>query len=299
MRTSHLFFLVLAAGTLVIPMVRQARPEPQAPSLVVSDDQKAFANEPVSLQVSVDPVAESEVLKIVGLVAGTRVLSGVPIENASWQLQAHDANIVQIVPPADFVGTMHVVVALLTQDQKLLGLHPVRLEWCAKNSVAMQNNASPEAKTAVVSPPASSIAATQQMEPPHSSNAHIDAVTMPHLQATSLSFDTTAIRADGLEFRTTVTHMQAAIPPPASAVPTQVPEPTKAEKGANAAADAIPASNPTGVGEDDLLRKANAALAVIHELRFSDRSGQSRLRAMLSHRARTQLGLWVTDSAQR
>ena len=136
-----LFAIVtIGCGLLTIVMVRQAspEPEPQASSLLIDDDQKAFANAPISLQVSVVPAPQNELLKFVGLAAGGRVSAAVTIENSAWQLPAHDLNNVSIYPPADFVGTMHVMVALLSQDQKLLALHAVRLQWTAKNLDPLQ-----------------------------------------------------------------------------------------------------------------------------------------------------------------
>ena len=65
---------------------------------------------------------------------GSRLSAGVAVGGPGWQLPAHDRNGVSIYPPADFVGTMHVMIALLSQDQKLLGLRAVRLQWTTKNA---------------------------------------------------------------------------------------------------------------------------------------------------------------------
>jgi hypothetical protein len=154
MRLAYLILLLtVACGLSAIPMVRQAKPEPQASSLLIADGQKAFANEPLSLQVLVAPAPQNESLKFVGLAAGARLSAGVAIEDSSWQLPAHDLNNVSIYPPANFIGTMHVIVALLSQDQKLLGLHAVQLQWATNNSDSAQAGSPTGYTNAVAVPP--------------------------------------------------------------------------------------------------------------------------------------------------
>ncbi len=139
MRLAYLILPLTAAfGVSAIPMVHQAKPELQAASVLIAEDQQAISNEPASLQILVTPAPQNESLKVVGLAAGARLSAGVVVEGSSWQLPARDLNSVSIYPPADYVGTMHVMVALLSQDQKLLGLRPVRLQWIAKNSDSAQ-----------------------------------------------------------------------------------------------------------------------------------------------------------------
>ena len=61
------------------------------PRLVV-DVQKAFANEPLSLGVSVDSATGDESLMLAGLALGSRLSAGVPVSEASWQLASRDLN---------------------------------------------------------------------------------------------------------------------------------------------------------------------------------------------------------------
>ena len=54
MRLAYLILpLTAACGLSAIPMMREATLEPQASSLVIADDQNAFVNEPIALQVLV------------------------------------------------------------------------------------------------------------------------------------------------------------------------------------------------------------------------------------------------------
>jgi hypothetical protein len=102
------------------------------PRLVV-DVQKAFANEPLSLGVSVDSAAGDESLMLAGLALGTRLSAGVPVSEASWQLAPRDLNGVYVYAPKDFVGIMNTAIELLSANQRLIESRAARLEWIAKS----------------------------------------------------------------------------------------------------------------------------------------------------------------------
>ena len=102
------------------------------PRLVV-DVQKAFANEPLSLGVSVDSAAADESLMLAGLALGTRLSAGVPVSEASWQLAPRDLNGVYVYAPKDFVGIMNTAIDLLSANQRLIESRTARLEWIAKS----------------------------------------------------------------------------------------------------------------------------------------------------------------------
>ena len=87
------------------------------PRLVV-DVQKAFANEPLSLGVSVDSAAADESLMLAGLALGTRLSAGVPVSEASWQLAPRDLTGVYVYAPKDFVGIMNTAIDLLSANQR-------------------------------------------------------------------------------------------------------------------------------------------------------------------------------------
>ena len=103
------------------------------PRLVV-DVQKAFANEPLSLGVSVYSAAADESLMLAGLALGTRLSAGVPVSEASWQLAPRDLNGVYVYAPKDFVGIMNTAIELLSANQRLIESRAARLEWIAKSN---------------------------------------------------------------------------------------------------------------------------------------------------------------------
>ena len=111
------------------PTLSKARSEPR---LVVAV-QKAFANEPLSLGVSVDSAAADESFMLTGLALGTRLSAGVPVSEASWQLAPRDLNGVYVYAPKDFVGTMNTAIELLSANQRLIESRAARLEWIAKS----------------------------------------------------------------------------------------------------------------------------------------------------------------------
>ena len=100
---------------------------------MVVDVQKAFANEPLSLGVSVDSAAADESLMLAGLALGTRLSAGVPVSEASWQLAPRDLNGVYVYAPKDFVGIMNTAIELLSANQRLIESRAARLEWIAKS----------------------------------------------------------------------------------------------------------------------------------------------------------------------
>ena len=109
------------------PMFNKAESEPR----LVVDVQKAFANEPLSLGVSVvNSTTGHESLLLAGLALGTRLSAGVPVSEASWQLAPRD--LIYVYPPKDFIGIMNTAIDLLSANQRLIDSRAVRLEWIAK-----------------------------------------------------------------------------------------------------------------------------------------------------------------------
>ena len=126
-------------------MFNKAGSEPQ----LVVDVRKAFANEPLSLGVSVDAATGHESVLLAGLALGTRLSAGVPVSEASWQLAPRDLDVVYIYPPKDFIGIMNTAVKLLSANQRLIESRAVRLEWIAKlNSSPPTRQTEPEAVNA-------------------------------------------------------------------------------------------------------------------------------------------------------
>ena len=105
------------------------------PRLVV-DVQKAFANEPLSLGVPVDPPTGDETLMLAGLALGTRqCLAGAPASEASWQSAPRDLDGVYVYAPKVFIGIMNTAVNLLSANQRLIESRAARLEWIAKSDL--------------------------------------------------------------------------------------------------------------------------------------------------------------------
>jgi hypothetical protein len=120
----------------------------KAPRLVV-DVHKAFANEPLSLGVSVDSATGHESVLLAGLALGTRLSAGVPVSEASWQLAPRDLDVVYVYAPKDFIGIMNTAVNLLSANQRLIESRAVRLEWIVKlNSSPPTRQTEPEAVNA-------------------------------------------------------------------------------------------------------------------------------------------------------
>jgi hypothetical protein len=143
--------LVGSAAVVGLTMISALQPDPHrqkrtsesipAPTLgragsvprLVVDVQKAFANEPLSLGVSVDSVAADESLMLAGLALGTRLSAGVAVSEASWQLAPRDLTGVYVYAPKNFVGIMNTAIDLLSANQRLIESRAARLEWIAKS----------------------------------------------------------------------------------------------------------------------------------------------------------------------
>ena len=116
------------SGSMPKPTLNKAGSEPR----LVVDVQKALANEPLSLGVSVDSAAGDESLMLAGLALGTRLSAGVPVSEVSWQLAPRDLNGAYVYAPKDFVGIMNTAIELLSANQRLIESRAARLEWIAK-----------------------------------------------------------------------------------------------------------------------------------------------------------------------
>jgi TPR repeat protein len=114
--------------------------DPRPPVRLVVENQRAFANEPLSLGVSVDSATGHESLLLGGLAAGTRLSAGARVSEASWQLSSHELNGVYVYAPKDFVGTMNTAIELLSPNRQLIESRAARLEWIAKPDPAPPTN---------------------------------------------------------------------------------------------------------------------------------------------------------------
>ncbi len=127
-----------------VPVAAPAFNEPASVSRplarLVIENQKAFANEPLLLGVSVDSATGNESLMLAGLALGTRLSAGVPVSEASWQLSSRELNGVYVYAPKDFVGTMNAAIELLSPNKRLMESRAMQLQWIAKPNPSEPGN---------------------------------------------------------------------------------------------------------------------------------------------------------------
>ena len=113
-------------------IARETKAEAEPSSRLIAEDQRANANEPMPLQVSVDNAVQDASLRLAGLAAGTHLSAGTQVSDLSWQLPLDRLKNVYLYAPADFVGTMNSALDLLGPDKRLIDRREVRFEWLAK-----------------------------------------------------------------------------------------------------------------------------------------------------------------------
>lgn len=135
---------MLASSQSGMPWLKAARsrvaelapPSHQAPapppSRLIVEDQQAFANEPLSLVVSVEHARNNESLLLDGLVRGTTLSAGASKGPSSWQLPYDKLRGLYLYAPKDFVGVMNTAVDLIGPDKHLLDSRTMQLKWVAR-----------------------------------------------------------------------------------------------------------------------------------------------------------------------
>ena len=118
-----------SSGT-AIAIETKAEPEPS--SRLIAEDQRAIANEPMPLEVSVDNAVQNASLRLAGLAAGTHLSAGSQVSDSSWQVPLDRLKNVYLYAPTDFVGVMNSALDLLGPDKRLIDRREVRFEWLAK-----------------------------------------------------------------------------------------------------------------------------------------------------------------------
>jgi hypothetical protein len=114
------------------PRPTESQPAPQTRSHVSVEDEQAFANEPVSLAVNVEPATDNELLLLNGLAQGTTLSAGTSISPSSWQVPPDKLSGLYLYAPKDFVGVMNTTVNLLGPDKTLLDSRDMRLKWISR-----------------------------------------------------------------------------------------------------------------------------------------------------------------------
>jgi len=118
-----------SSGT-AIAIETKAEPEPS--SRLIAEDQRAIANEPMPLEVSVDNAVQNASLRLAGLAAGTHLSAGSQVSDSSWQVPLDHLKNLYLYAPTDFVGVMNSALDLLGPDKRLIDRREVRFEWLAK-----------------------------------------------------------------------------------------------------------------------------------------------------------------------
>lgn len=104
------------------------------PARLVVEDERAFANDPILLDVSVAPATGYGSLSLSGLARGTRLSAGTPLSEAAWELPLREVGGVYVYAPQNFVGVMDAMIDLLSPSRAIVDRRPMRLEWVAKSA---------------------------------------------------------------------------------------------------------------------------------------------------------------------
>ncbi|CCD98924.1 conserved hypothetical protein [Bradyrhizobium sp. STM 3809] len=123
-------------------------PAPSAPTLIVSGN-SGPPNAQLGLGVTIENPAAGMVVIIGKLPLGTRVTVGRRLGAEEWRVPAMDVADAVIVPPADFVGDMHLSLELHDAHGTTLVKSFVNLTWTAPPSpVVVTGSTAPETKIA-------------------------------------------------------------------------------------------------------------------------------------------------------
>jgi len=110
---------------------------PAQPPRLVVESQRAFANEPLPLGVSLDAASGGETLTLVGLATGTKLSAGMQLGLTGWQMSARDLGKAFAYAPKDFVGVMDTAIDLRSARDRLVDSQMVRLEWVQKKEARL------------------------------------------------------------------------------------------------------------------------------------------------------------------
>lgn len=123
--------VVVGTAEPLVEGLTRAR-EATPPARLVVESQRAFANEPAPLGVSLNDASGGEMLTLVGLAAGTKLSAGMPRGLTGWQVSARELSGAFAHPPKDFIGVMDTAVDLRSANDRLMDSQMVRLEWVQK-----------------------------------------------------------------------------------------------------------------------------------------------------------------------
>jgi TPR repeat protein len=114
---------------------------------LVIESQRAFANEPLALGISLADASGEETVTLVGLVSGTKLTAGSAFSPTGWQLAARELGSAFAYAPKDFVGAMDAAIDLRSARDRVVDSQMVRLEWMPKDEARPPRSAEPPART--------------------------------------------------------------------------------------------------------------------------------------------------------
>ena len=120
------------------------------PARLIVENQRAFANEPLPLGVSLNESSGSETVTLVGLATGTRLTAGMPLGPTGWQVSARDVEKVYAYAPKDFVGVMDAAIDLRSARDRLVDSRMVRLEWMPRKEARLTPRPEPAKPAPIV-----------------------------------------------------------------------------------------------------------------------------------------------------
>jgi hypothetical protein len=106
--------------------------------LVVVEQRRAVNNEPVPLGVTLTGGPGRGAVLISGLAEGTQLTGGAPIGSGTWRVPLSDLARAKVIPPDNFIGSMEITVALLTEDAKVADKNIMRIEWASADGDARE-----------------------------------------------------------------------------------------------------------------------------------------------------------------
>jgi hypothetical protein len=114
---------------------------------LVIESQRAFANEPLALGISLADATGEETVTLIGLVNGTKLTAGSALSPTDWQLSARELGSAFAYAPKDFVGAMDAAIDLRSARDRVVDSQVARLEWVPKEESRLPRVIEPPAHT--------------------------------------------------------------------------------------------------------------------------------------------------------
>jgi hypothetical protein len=140
----------VAATPTAAPDAASHASAPTLPARLIVENQRAFANEPLPLGVSLNDASGGEIVTLIGLASGTKLTAGMPLGLTGWQMSARDLGKAYAHAPKDFIGVMDAAIDLRSSRDRLVDSQVVRLEWVQKKEARLTPRHEPSKPPSVV-----------------------------------------------------------------------------------------------------------------------------------------------------